>query len=148
MKTQNTELMSKAKESLSGKWGLAIGGNLLFLLVSIGSAIIPFGSILLSGALALGMVIFSLKLYRDEDASISDLFEGFNDFVRSLVTLLLMMIFIFLWMLLLIIPGIIKALSYSQVFYIISEDKEIKAMDALKKSEEMMKGFKVKYIGR
>ena len=51
--------------------------------------------------------------------------------------------FVFLWSLLLIIPGIIKAFAYSQAMYIIAENPEMNAMDALKRSEEMMKGHKM-----
>jgi uncharacterized membrane protein len=43
-------------------------------------------------------------------------------------------------MLLLIIPGIMAGLSYSQTFYILSEDPSIGAMDAIRKSKEMMYG--------
>ena len=57
-----------------------------------------------------------------------------------------MAVFILLWMLLLIIPGIIAALAYSQTFYILAEDESIGAMDALKKSKEMMNGYKWKYF--
>lgn len=57
-----------------------------------------------------------------------------------------MVIFIFLWTLLLVVPGIIAAISYSQTFYIIAEDSSIGPMDALRKSREMMDGYKWKYF--
>ena len=49
-----------------------------------------------------------------------------------------------LWLLLLIIPGIIAALRYSQTWYILSEDKNIGALEAINKSKEMMVGNKWK----
>ena len=49
-------------------------------------------------------------------------------------------------MLLLIIPGIIAALSYSMTFYILADDNSIGAMDAIKKSKKMMDGYKWKYF--
>ena len=60
-----------------------------------------------------------------------------------------MVMFIIMWMLLLIVPGIIKALSFSMTFYILADDKEISAMDAIKKSEQMMDGNKSQlfYLG-
>ena len=57
-----------------------------------------------------------------------------------------MILFIFLWMLLLIIPGIIASIAYSQTFYILAEDDTIGSMDALRKSKEMMNGYKWKYF--
>jgi uncharacterized membrane protein len=47
-------------------------------------------------------------------------------------------------MLLLIIPGIIAALSYSMTFFIIADDESIEPMEALKKSKKMMEGYKLK----
>ena len=44
--------------------------------------------------------------------------------------------------LLLIVPGIILALMFSQTEYILKDDKQISATDAMKKSVEMMKGHK------
>jgi uncharacterized membrane protein len=88
--------------------------------------------------------VFSLALARKQEASISQLFIGFNDFLRSFVTYLLMFLFILLWALLLIVPGIIAALAYSQTFFILAEDKSIKPRDAINKSKNMMLGNKKK----
>ncbi len=52
-------------------------------------------------------------------------------------------LYIILWSLLLIVPGIIKAYSYSMANYIMAENPEIKALDAMKKSEAMMDGHKL-----
>jgi len=57
-----------------------------------------------------------------------------------------MSLFILLWSLLLIIPGIIAALSYSMTFYILADDNSIGAMDAINKSKKMMYGYKWKYF--
>jgi uncharacterized membrane protein len=47
-----------------------------------------------------------------------------------------------LWSILFIIPGIIKALAYSQAPYIIAENPNMPVMEALRLSERMMKGKK------
>ena len=52
----------------------------------------------------------------------------------------------FLWSLLLLIPGMIKACAYSQTMYILAEDRHISPMAALKKSQRMMKGHKMEYF--
>lgn len=54
----------------------------------------------------------------------------------------LMSLYIFLWSLLFIIPGIIKAYSYSQTFYIKAENPDIPASRAIELSKIMMDGHK------
>lgn len=143
---ENRLLMVQAREALRGRWGVAVGGTFVYLLVTtlagspkhIGSV---FG-LLIDGPMLFGLAIFSLALARKQQADVSQVFLGFNDFLRALLTYLLMMLFILLWGLLLIIPGIIASLAYSQVFYILAEDKNIKPMDALRKSKAMMEGHK------
>ena len=70
------------------------------------------------------------------------LFDGFSDFARSLVASLLMCIFVFLWSLLLIIPGIIAALSYSMTYYILADNPDVTASEAINMSKRMMFGHK------
>ena len=57
---------------------------------------------------------------------------------------MLQTLFIILWALLLIIPGILAAYSYMMTFYIIADTPEITAMDALRRSKEMMYGSRWK----
>jgi uncharacterized membrane protein len=90
--------------------------------------------------------MFSLSLSRGENARLEQIFEGFRNYGTVLGAYLLMLLFIFLWMLLLIIPGIIASIAYSQTFYILAEDDTIGSMDALSKSKEMMNGYKWKYF--
>ena len=72
------------------------------------------------------------------------MFGGFKRFGISFAAYLLRFIFIILWTLLLIIPGIIACLRYSQTFYILSEDENIGPLEAISKSKEMMVGNKWK----
>jgi uncharacterized membrane protein len=148
MQKENIVLMQEAREALKDKWGLAVGGFFLYMLISIvaGSPddIGPFLALFIDGPLLVGLSVFSLALARKQEASISQLFIGFNDFLRSFVTYLLMFLFILLWALLLIVPGIIAALAYSQTFFILAEDKSIKPRDAINKSKNMMLGNKKK----
>lgn len=144
----NNSLLSKAKTDLSGIWTPAIVTFIVYMLVSMVAGVIPMGSLLIAGPLGIGIATYSLKIAKGEDARLENIFEGFQNFGVAIGTYLLMIIFIFLWMLLLIIPGIIKAISYSQVFYILAEDtdKELNPMEILKKSQEMMDGHKMDYF--
>ena len=149
MKT-NSEITKTALEQLEGRWGNIIGAFIVSSLISVASQFIPFlggiASIIIAGPISLGLTIYTLQFIRQKEVDFNTIFEGFNDFARALGGYLLMVVFIFLWSLLLIIPGIIAALSYSQVFYILAEDKNIQPMDALRKSKEMMDGYKTTYF--
>ena len=152
--TENVQLMRDAKAALSGKWGYAALGTLVYVVIAgIVSVVsyIPFigwvAPLLLLGAVELGYTHFIISIKGEkDDMKIDTLFVGFQDFARALVTYLLMTIFIFLWMLLLIVPGIIMAIAYSMTFFIIAEDKNIGGYEAIKKSKQMMYGYKWKYF--
>ena len=75
-----------------------------------------------------------------------DLFTPFKRFGRWLGFMLMMGLRIFLWSLLLIIPGIIAALRYSQAIYLMLEDPEMGINEALKKSAKLMQGYKGTYF--
>ncbi|MCB2361167.1 DUF975 family protein [Clostridium estertheticum] len=141
-----------AREQLKGKWGNAILLCLLYsIMISVVSGIIalipfigPIILILLVGPITLGFVTCFLKIVRKEPFMFENLFDGFNNFSSAVLAQLLITIFVFLWTLLLIIPGIIASYSYFLVFYILSDNPDLSAMDALKMSKKMMKGHKWK----
>jgi len=150
MKKENSILMKEARESLSGKWGLVMGASVLYLLMSLlVQDIRDFGgalSLIISGPMVLGFTMFILSFVRNEEAKISQIFDGFKMFEKAMGAYLLMALFILLWTLLLIIPGIIAAISYYQLFYILVDDPKISPKEALKKSKKMMCGYKWKYF--
>ncbi|MFJ8526584.1 DUF975 family protein [Bacillus sp. NPDC094106] len=92
-----------------------------------------------------GYYNFTLCLAKNESTTIGNLFEGFkkNNLFRSMKLGILQTIFIILWSLLFIIPGIIKFFSYSMAYFILLENPEYTASEAIKKSKEMMKGHKL-----
>lgn len=160
MKTENVVLMRQAREALKGKWGLAIGTFVIFFLILMviqtPSLFFPYLFILtfpagiltliIAGPLVVGMATFVLTLSRNQDASLSQLFLGFNRFGVCLAAYLLIALFTILWSLLLIIPGIIAAISYSMTYFILAEDESIGAMEAIDKSKSLMQGNKWKYF--
>ena len=160
MKTENVDLMRQAREALNGKWGLAIGTFVVyFIIISFlqgpsllfpSSGFLSFPTVILTliivGPLAVGIAIFSLSISRNQEASLGQLFLGFSKFGICLAAYLLVALFTFLWTLLLIIPGIIAAISYSMTFFIIADENSIGAMEAIDKSKKMMDGNKWKYF--
>lgn len=147
LKTPNAELMTQARESLKGKWGLAIGAFVVVVLLSCVQFIPEVGQLILlviTGPLSVGYATFSIALARGEHAEVAQVVSGFNKFGVSVGAYILMVIFILLWSLLLIIPGIIAALSYSMTYYIIADEDLTDPLEALRKSKAMMQGNKWK----
>lgn len=88
-----------------------------------------------------GDAYFLSNLYETPNSSL--LGVGYkNNWMRNSITMLLVDIFTFLWSLLFIIPGIIAGYSYRFVPYILAENPDIKPMDAIKLSKQMMNGHK------
>ena len=155
---KNSQIMEEAYASLKGKWVLAIGGNLLLAIISIAVALVGWGivgvdwganitSLIFIPPLAIGMTIFSLNISRDNNPEIDNLFIPFKtSWVNAILAYFMMGVLVAVGFILLIIPGIIVALMFSQVFFIMGEDNEISAYDALVKSMNMMKGYKWKFF--
>lgn len=80
---------------------------------------------------------------KEDSFFISNLFVGYKDFGRIFSTILLQQIYTLLWTLLLIIPGIIKSLSYSLTGCILYDNPEMKNNEAIELSMKMMEGHKL-----
>jgi uncharacterized membrane protein len=145
---ENSELRALARGQLAGKWGPAIGVTLLYFLIVILIESIPYiggiGTLLITGPFTLGLCAFFISYPRGRQVPFTTMFSGFNHFVPSLVLYLLVALFTLLWMLLLIVPGIIASYRYSQAFYIMNDNPEIGAMEAIRLSSELMNGQKWK----
>ena len=150
MATPNRVLMEQAEQSLKGRWGTAIGTCIIYILTVIAinliSGVGEVISLLVGGPFMLGLSMFTLAIARDENAYLELIFKGFEEFIRALSAYLYIFVFTILWLLLLIIPGIIAAISYSMTYFIMVDDKEIDAMSAIDKSKVMMDGYKMKYF--
>jgi uncharacterized membrane protein len=149
--TKNSQIMSDGRESLKGKWLLAIGTFLIYFLIYMGASLIPYAgqllAILIAGPLAVGAAFFSLKITRDQEAKTDDLFFSFNNNLgNSILAYLLLTIFVTIGIFLLIIPGIIVAFALSQTFFILAENPSMDSYSAVVKSKDMMKGYKWQYF--
>ncbi|WP_281626051.1 DUF975 family protein [Segatella salivae] len=106
----------------------------------------------------IGLVLFILALpltwgyqtlflgaVRGGEATAKDMFEGYNKelFSRVLTTTLLYYVYVFLWSLLLLIPGCIKSYSYAMTPYILKDNPEMKNNAAIEESMRMMDGHKL-----
>ena len=104
--------------------------------------IIALISFFISPVLMLGVHHVHLKATTDEKPRLSEMFSKMPQFGTAFVTSLLTGIFVFLWSLLLIVPGIIATYSYSMVYFILAEHPEMSAMEAIRESKLIMKGHK------
>jgi uncharacterized membrane protein len=141
----NSELRAEARAVLEESWLQAILTYIVYSVVEGAAASAAgIGNLIVGGPIELGLVGYFLRLKRRQDARIEDLFQGFQQFENSLVLYLVRTLYIVLWMLLLIIPGIVAAIRYSMAMYILHDNPELSGMEALRRSREMMEGNKLR----
>ena len=91
------------------------------------------------------MVIFFLAIARQQpNPEFGLAFSGFQRFGTALLALILVTLFTLLWMLLLIIPGIIASFRYALTFYVLADNPEMGALEAINRSKALMNGNKWK----
>ena len=143
-----TVLKANARKQLGGgifqtPWLMAL------LVVLIEGAILSavsftgIGTIILMGPISYGVSKIFLRLVYGEPIKLETMFDGFkDDFGGTLLLGLMQTIFIALWTLLFIIPGIIKSYSYAMAFFIKVDHPDYDWSTCLKESDSMMKGHK------
>ena len=144
-------LKAKAKQALGGKifdskWLYAVLAVFVCsaIIGAAGSVGIVVGGLIIMGPMTYGLEKMFLKASRDhEQMRLEDLFAGFNeDFSGTLLIGLMSDIFIFLWSLLFVIPGIIMTYAYSMAYFIKADHPEYGWQQCLSESKAMMKGHK------
>ena len=152
MALDRKELKDKAKKSFTPHLG-AILLVLLIVLVVYGLLAVMSGvgaivSFIIAGSISLSFASIFLNVLKGKKPVAKDLIFGFQDekLLRRLFAFLRYEIFTFLWTLLLIVPGIIKSISYSQMFYLMAENPKMTAGEAQAKSMKIMEGHKWDYF--
>lgn len=147
-----------ALKSLSGKWGLCALMTLAFFIISAVPALLIDELIPMPEThhgnfswgdlwqipmipLAWGMEVVFLSIAQNEKVRFRNLFDGFQQYGRIFWTEALRALFVGLWLLLLIIPGIIKYYSYSMTYFIL-KDTDLGYDAAIDYSSELMDGHK------
>ncbi|MCM2980360.1 DUF975 family protein [Niallia circulans] len=164
----------EAREYLKGEWGKAVGLTFLYFILSAGvnlsieiyasggfmnwiyqdyapqqATILNTIISLLLIPLSISIVWFYLDIVREKTTEISQVFTIYTDvktMLKLIGTSIMIGIFTFLWSLLLLIPGIIKALAYSQTFMLLKDHPEYSVFEAITESRRRMKGYKGKYF--
>ena len=102
------------------------------------------GTIFVMPVVSCGLDYYSYRIYKGDKAGSAELFAGFDSkrFIHVVGGFWWMTLFTWLWSLLFIIPGIVKSISYSMTGYILIDQPEVSAKDALKLSMAMTYGHK------
>lgn len=148
MKT-NQELKNAALAALKGNWGPAILVAFIISLISVISSLVAPASLVVSICVVMPLSVgvyaaFRKLLLGQEVKLVEDSFKvGFQNWKHNAGGMLLMTVYTFLWTLLLIVPGIIKAFSYALVPFILADKPELSAEEAINLSMKMMDGHKL-----
>lgn len=138
----------KAREVLKDKYWICLLVAFIEMAIISGSSSMVIAGMLITGPITVGVAFVFLKLIRGmDDIRVENMFSGFNNFVPSFVLRLVSSIFIFLWTLLFIVPGIIKALAYDMAPFILNDNPELNGLEAVTASKEMMAGHKGRLFG-
>lgn len=150
-----SEIRSAARATLSGHWTEAAMLTFVYCIVAWAFSALVGGleyvqqglgtvASLLLLPLGWGYAVTFLSNARGEEDpfNVSRMFDGYREFVRIFTTILLTHIYILLWTLLLIIPGIIKSLSYAMTPFVLRDNPEMKNNAAIELSMKLMDGHK------
>ena len=119
-------------------WGLFAGMTVYILIFAIVTGIVLF---VLGSVIEVGYSKFNLDLVdRRSEAKIETMFGYFSFWKTTAAARLLQTLYILLWSLLFIIPGIIAAYSYSMTGYILADNPDMTADEAIVRSKQMMDG--------
>ena len=163
------DLKSKAKAAFKANYGTCVGVIVIVgLLIGLASiiistcttikedqsssntvafiaiAVIAVLEVLVINPIQAGLDYFFLKNSNGEKPALSDAFYFFKEgrFSNAVSVLFMRDLFLDLWTILLIIPGIIKSYEYRMVNYILAENPEMTWQEVIGKSKEMMNGQK------
>ena len=169
MQKTNQDYKKASLELLSGFWGPAIFISLLVVLLANGAEIfsttrveevirdgqtirrtvdqrngfLGLVNFLLAGPVYYGMASFFLRLKREREGEVKEILAGLENFLKYFLANLVMTIFIILWSLLLLVPGVIAYYRYAMTYFIMRDQPELTFMQAIERSKQMMMGNKM-----
>ena len=115
----------------------------IIIIASLIAAVIYFA---LGSFIGVGYAKFNLNLVDKKNAAFETLFEYFSHWKTTTIARLLRALYVFLWSLLFIIPGIVAGFSYAMTDYILAEDPELTADEAISQSKSIMMGNKWRFF--
>ena len=154
MISSNSELRAKARATLGGgifknEWLYPMLITLCVIAINGVLSSTGIGVLILSGVITCATTnyfIGRVRGYVSHDGFSAVIDGAKKDIAGSIILGILHTLFIILWSLLFIIPGIVKACSYALAFFIKNDRPSLTATEAIKESQRMMNGFKMKYF--
>ena len=146
------ELKTRAKAQIKGNIGILFVITLVIAVVSgLATALLSLipvvgslaATVIVTPAFALSVYRVYLNLFNGTKPEVKDAFSGFDDFWAAFKVNFLVGLFTMLWSLLFVIPGIVKAYSYSMSMYILAENKGKAALECINESKAMTNGHKM-----
>lgn len=141
------------EEDIARYTQLFVDGNYEYAMKYLDTMKPPFSSYAIDALLTVvmsivsaGFIIFLLNTIRKAGACIGNLLDGFGVFLRIFVLNLLESLFIFLWSLLLVVPGIIAAYRYSMAIYLLLDNPDRSPLECIRESKRMMSGHKAEFF--
>lgn len=144
MKTR-PEIKETAKANMKQNQGQCVAVLLILSVITVVLVTVAagVGAMLLVPVISIAANGYFVRTYRGFRDTVSDWFSDmFNNFGRRLGGYYWMGLFIYLWSMLFMIPGIVKGIAYSLTPYILADCPNVKARDALKLSMRMTQGYK------
>ena len=160
-----SELKNKALGDLKGNWTQPVLATLVYLLIAcifgidpsafnssnvgmqqnftVWSGISLLVSLFFIMPMSYSFILLFLDFIRGEkEKLVGKLFAFFRHYGRALGTAFMVALYTFFWSLLLVIPGIIKALAYSMTYFISKDHPEYSIDECIEASKRMMDGHK------
>ena len=111
--------------------------------IAIFAVITGIALFILGSIVEVGYMKFNLDLVdRQKEAEIGTMFGYFQHWKTTACARFLQSVYVLLWSLLFIIPGVIAGYSYAMTSYILAEDPELTASEAIEQSKQMMYGHR------
>ena len=110
--------------------------------LSVAAALVAIVRLIVGSFVGVGYMKFNLDLIDGEEGRLETLFRYVKQWGTMLAAVLLQAVYIIGWTLLFIIPGLIAVYRYQLTGYILAENPEMGANDAITRSKELMKGNK------
>ncbi len=125
-------------EGLPTSLQIFLAGSAIYIILA--ALVLAAVYFVLGSVIGVGYARFNLELTHGEKPAIETLFSYFSHWKTTAVIRLLQTLYVLLWSLLLIIPGIIASYSYAMTDYILAEQPELAPREALARSKAMMTG--------
>lgn len=107
----------------------------------LGSAL-GLAQFIIGGVIELGFAVYLLKQHNKANFELRDLFSQFDRFGQGFAQKFLRGLYVALWSLLFVIPGLVKSYAYAMTPFIMAENPDMSANDAIAASVQLMDGHK------